>query len=145
MHISPRQFLAANLAVALAAANQCASSDVPAFPADFRTTYTKMADCKKSSAHTEGAYVEPWISPNAVQAWQNRQTLPAGAVLVKVQHNDAACADTLKYTAMRKDGATWTWQQIGADRSVTNSGNISACSSCHTPCKATDWVCTAPK
>lgn len=126
------------------AVQACASDDPPAFPENYQTTYVKMAECTKSSSHTEGPYVISWLSPAAEAAWRARTALPAGSVLVKSQHNDAACKTLLKYTAMRKDGSAWTWQQIESDRSVTNSGAIAVCSSCHTACKANDWVCTAP-
>lgn len=145
MPIQIRALAATTVIIAGLAATGCASDDEPAFPADYKATYTKMAACTKSSSHTEGPYVESWINATGLDAWKARLTLPAGSVLVKAQHSDAACASLLKYTAMRKDGSAWTWQQVEGDRTVANSGDIGVCTSCHTPCKANDWVCTAPK
>jgi hypothetical protein len=153
--------LATTLLLVLTLLPACASwDDKVAFPENFRSSYKKLHDCKKS-AHPSGQHVVTWMSPDGLATWAKVADAPAGStdevvvpegmVLVKVQYDDAKCEDLESFTVMRKlaPGAApaagdWLWQQVDADGECLNCDNGSGCAGCHAPCGPANRICTQP-
>ena len=113
----------------------------PSFPADFANNYAETRDCRFSHEH-ELRYIRVFASPDdqaPYAALSPDVPYPAGAILVKVEHDDDACATPIEYTAMRKlaagenpAGGDWRWQRVTIGREVIEDGAPWRCIQCHT-------------
>ncbi|MCB9740518.1 MAG: hypothetical protein H6747_14740 [Deltaproteobacteria bacterium] len=63
---------------------------------------------------------------------------PVGATLLKLEYDDAACSNLIRYTVMQKREAAsdpergdWRWQTVSPTREVLPS-NTKSCVGCHT-------------
>ncbi len=157
----PRAVLLALLAFAAlaAAAVSCGGDDRPGqppgpepfFPLDFANTYVETRDCRLSADHFPNVRV--YVNPSSATAYVDSvNPLPEGTVCVKPMYNDDSCTVVIRYEAMRKGPpgtapatGDWEWQVVDASGSVTESGQIARCVSCHTLCKGPrDFTCTDP-
>lgn len=127
----------------------------PVFPADYASTYTEVRDCRRSPDH-DLAYIRVLASPEALAAYTARDAaFPEGAVVLKEEFADPACADPTGWTAMRRQsagyfaaGGDWQWQRVDPDRRVAEDGALPRCAGCHSACgvapEGHDWTCAAP-
>lgn len=120
----------------------CGGEDAPApvFPEDAPSQWLEMRDCRHSHEH-ELRHIRVFASPAAeapYAALSADTPYPEGAVLLKLEYDDAACTDLLGYTAMQKlapganpDGGDWLWQRVSVDREVAEEGAPPRCINCH--------------
>jgi len=91
------------------------------------------------------------VSPDAVAAYREGRSLPAGAVVVKEKYSDAAAAGPLRaYGVMIKreagfDARTGDWEYayaaLARDRVVTwERGRLEGCAGCHASARDTDYL-----
>lgn len=113
----------------------CPAPDAsPVFPADYAASYVEVRDCRRSPEH-ELAYIRVLASPEAATVYTSRSgDFPEGAVVLKEEHVDAACSDRVGWTAMRREGGGWRWQEVAPDRVVIEDGAIERCAACHARC-----------
>ena len=127
-------------------------SQDPFFAANFIQTFTKVRDCRFSSAH-DGHNVEVYINSEADLAYING-TYPfaLGITIVKILYNVPDCDDIASYVSMRKgsigtasQSGDWEWQEVSVDRIVEKVGQLPSCISCHSSC-ANDryFTCSDP-
>jgi hypothetical protein len=110
----------------------------PMFPADYEASYVEVRDCRRSPEH-ELAFIRILASPEAASTYQTRTgTFAEGAVVLKEEYVDDACTDLLGWTAMRREGGDWRWQEVASDRVVVEDGAIERCATCHARCVAPD-------
>ena len=82
-------------------------------------------------------YIRVHAVPAAASVYTSRSgTFAEGAVIVKEEFSDPACADLVSFTAMRREGTSWRWQDLAVDRTVLDDGAIERCASCHARCLA---------
>lgn len=156
--------LTVTLLLALSLLAGCASwEEEVVFPENFRDSYTKVVDCRKS-AHPAAAYVETWMSPSAKAKWDEMAVqlaaadtsttvlFPDGAIIVKVQFDDSKCEELANYTAMKKlapetdaKAGDWKWQFVGDDGTCNNCDVGTDCANCHSDCKPAPFMCTNPE
>ena len=129
-----------------------------AAPEDFKSSYTKLHDCK-ASAHPRAEYVVTWLSPEGEATWDAYASgdldvdFPVGTVSVKAQYTDDKCANLDTYTIMEKvsedsstETAGWLWQYVNDEGGCINCDNGVSCASCHAGCQAgPTYFCTAPE
>lgn len=138
--------IAATLACACGGDDDKEPAGEPFFPRDFASTYTLVRDCRFSIEH-DGVSIRVYANDTAAQSYRDgTYPLPEGAILVKQQHTDGACADLVGFTAMRKLGADdWEWQEVDAEHAVRAKTNAARCVSCHADCtQGRDMTCTDP-
>jgi hypothetical protein len=111
----------------------------PGFPADYAASYTEVRDCRGSADHLLNR-IRVLADPAALAPYRDRQApFPDGAVVLKVEHDQADCGDApIRWTVMIKNAAAterlgWDWQDVAADRTVTAS-NPASCAGCHSVC-----------
>lgn len=125
---------------------------VPAFPADFRGSFSQVRDCRETAEHGIGRYIDVWADPAAAQAYlDGASSFEVGTVLVKPIYLDETCdpASIVSYVVMVKaepgfapDTHDWLWQSVDADRRVTEEGDLAECTGCHGACVTRDYACT---
>ena len=125
------------------------------FPANYRTTFVEVRDCRNSIEH--GATIRVWVNEVGANAYQaDQDPLPVGTVVVKEEFGGDDCSnddDLMFWSVMRKEPAgfdeqarDWRFQEVSAPgRTVTLDGK-STCISCHLApeCLARDLMCTEP-
>lgn len=128
---------------ALGAACGSDSTAPPLFPANYRTTYQEVRNCRHSNDHDQMT-IRVLASPEAYMPYMTRTApFPTGAIVLKEQYDmaDTTCAGPIeRFTVMEKldDGAApaaldWEWQQV--DGSLhTMAVDLKRCISCHTDC-----------
>ena len=123
------------LALSALALSGCPSPEAePVFPADYESSYVEVRDCRRSPEH-ELAYIRVLASPDAAPVYTSRVgDFPEGAVILKEEHASAACDDRIGWTAMRREGGDWRWQEVAPDRVVIEDGAVERCASCHARC-----------
>ena len=110
----------------------------PVFPADYAASFVEVRDCRRSPEH-ELAFIRVLASPDTAATYLSRTgTFAEGAVVLKEEYVDADCADLLGWTAMRREGDGWRWQEVASDRVVVEDGAIERCETCHARCVAPD-------
>lgn len=156
MHAALRPFA---LVLLLVSASGCSDDDPmppqpqqPFFDLATVKTWPEVRNCRFSIEH-DGVYIAVYASPGAETAYtQGTYPLAEGTVLVKAEHDDAACSELLRYTAMRKLAAgaapangDWEWQQVDAEGEVQEWVLVQECVSCHSSCtEGRDSTCTDP-
>jgi hypothetical protein len=124
----------------------------PVFPANYAQAYTEVRNLRFSSEH-DGHYIRVHCSPgSATEYTAGTYPLPEGTVLVKSLYNDPAGTVLDGFAVMQKRApgtapstGDWYWQSVDATRNVVQSGQITACISCHTGCTNNrDLTCTDP-
>lgn len=130
-------------------------SAVIVFPADYKTTYTFVRDCRVSTDHaglggvkvysnpeSAAAYAALWNAPNIATS------LPEGTTLVKEVYADSSCSGLMtQWVAMKKEAGfdpahnNWHWQSVGLDRTILSGedGIVDRCINCH---NGTQGSCT---
>lgn len=125
------------------------------FPANYRSTYTLVRDCRNSIEHA--ATVRVWVNDVGAQAYlDDANPLPVGTVVIKEQFAAANCDDDGElylWSVMRKESpgfdpvdGDWNWQDVQApSRNVVISGKAT-CITCHAvqECRIRDYMCTEP-
>jgi hypothetical protein len=141
----PRLF---ELCLIIAAAFVLACGDDPPpedapFPADYRSTYREVRDCRGSGDH-ELNNIRVLADPSAVGPYEMRNApFPEGSIVLKEEYDfaDTACSGAIKqWTLMIRDSAAssslgWQWYEVGADRRITET-NTPRCYGCHAGCGA---------
>jgi len=120
------------------------------FPADYRTAYEQVRDCRMSSDH-DLAYVIVYADPDASQRYLDEQyPFAAGTVIVKEEFSDEQCSDLIRFTAMRKAAAGehasthgWEWQTTDNDLKPVATDEA-RCATCHAVCESRDFTCALP-
>lgn len=114
----------------------------PAFPADYRSHYEELRDCRPSHEH-ELNHIRVFASPSANEPYRRLSPdfpYPVGALLVKEEYELEGCRpeDFKGYTVMVKEApgyapeaGDWRWQQVTANREVVEEGTIGRCIYCH--------------
>jgi hypothetical protein len=106
----------------------------PVFPADYASSYVLVRDCRRSPDH-DLAFIRVLASPDAARVYNTRTgAFPEGAVIVKEEFADRACTNLSQWSAMRRERGAWRWQEVAADRTVMEDGDIPRCASCHAAC-----------
>ena len=127
----------------------------PIFPANYRSTFIEVRDCRFSVEHA--ATIRVWVNSIGADAYlADENPLPVGTVVVKEEFEGGDCsndAELTSWSVMRKETAgfdkqarDWRFQEVAApSRTVTINGK-STCIECHTDpgCLARDLMCTAP-
>jgi hypothetical protein len=117
----------------------------PFFPADFAAVWTEVRDCRQSIDHDLHFILVHANDASAEAYAAGDYPLPEGTVLVKSLFQDDLCTQPDGFASMRKAGGAWEWQKLAADRTVTESGALLQCSSCHASCtEGRDSTCTDP-
>lgn len=89
------------------------------------------------------------VSPNAVAAYREGRSLPAGAVVIKEKYADASASGPLQaYGAMIKReagfdarGGDWEYAYVALDRErVVTRGRLEGCAGCHASARETDYL-----
>lgn len=124
----------------------------PFFSIDVEETFTEVRDCRQSIDH-DLTFIRVFADAAALAPYASREEpFPAGALVVKVEYADDACADRSGFTAMQKratgedaDAGDWRWQRATGDGEVTESGAPARCIACHRACGQPpggyDWTC----
>ena len=112
----------------------------PVFPDDAETAWTEIRDCRHSHEH-DLRFIRVFASPDAEApylALSPDEPYPVGALLLKLEYDDAQCTDLLGYTALEKlspgaapSAGDWMWQRVGPDREVLEQGAMPRCINCH--------------
>jgi hypothetical protein len=110
------------------------------FPAGVEGLWAEARGCRHSHEH-ELRHVRVLASPTALVPYLRLHPAfpyPAGATLVKLEYDDAACTNLLGYTAMLKEppgarpaGGDWRWQRLDMTRRVIEDGAPPVCLTCH--------------
>jgi len=125
----------------------------PVFPADYRTAYTEVRDCRFSIEHG-GVSIRVLANDVGAQAYLNGENpLPVGSVILKEEYNGSSCSDDSALrliSVMRKespgfdvDDGDWHWQEVTPQREVINDFKTN-CIGCHddAECLSRDYMCT---
>lgn len=133
--------------VLAACGGDTAKPEQAVFPANFRDTYQEARDCRPSHDH-DLRYVRVFASPDAYDTYKQQEgTYDPGAILVKEEYDDRACANLVEYTALLKlapgtdpPNDDWKWQRTTLDRRpIDREGEVpDRCIECHR------WHCGAP-
>jgi hypothetical protein len=127
----------------------------PIVPADYRTTFSEVRDCRNSIEHA--ATIRVWVNAIGAEAYlADENPLPVGTVVVKEEFAGANCtndAELRVLSAMRKEPAgfdpeanDWHFQELNfPSRSVRLDTKIT-CIECHVEpeCLSRDLMCTEP-
>jgi hypothetical protein len=132
-----------------------ADASAPLFPADWAASFTEVRDCRGSADHLLNR-IRVVVDDAALGPYQDRATpFPDGATALKVEYGSDDCSDSpIRFTVMVKDAARtdalgWRWQDVDADRVVTEVDGAS-CRTCHAACTGAgdavgyDFTCTEP-
>jgi hypothetical protein len=138
--------LAAGLAavvIAVIGLASCGDEDTgpqPVFPRNAELQWAEIRDCRHSHEH-ELRRIRVFASPDAEApylALSPEVPYPTGAILVKLEYDDADCTELLGYTALQKlapgskpEAGDWLWQRVGPDRKVLEEGALPRCINCH--------------
>lgn len=152
--MTTRALFAVTLVAALSSSCSEAAPPVePAFPDDYRTSYTMVRDCRRSIEH-DLVFVRVWADPTAAETYLSRDgSLPDGSVIVKEEFDDEGCTDLIGFTVMQRQqgfapaSGDWRWQEVTADRTVVTDGVRAECFLCHEACEPPegfDWTCAVP-
>ena len=146
---------AALAACVLAACN--GGGEEPVFPADYKSTYQEVRDCRFSIDH-DLTRMRVLASPDALAVYQARNApFPVGAVVLKEIYDsaDMTCSGEILHIAVMQkleegaapDALNWTWQKVSA-KHETMSTDLMRCIGCHTGCGKPpgghDGTCTEP-
>jgi hypothetical protein len=120
------------------------------FPANFKDSYVKVRDCRRSIEH-DLAQVEVYADPTAADRYLDGEyPFAAGAIVVKVEYVDTECTELSGYTAMQRaeEGEEdalegWLWQKLDANRKSLST-DVNKCVACHSSCSDRDFTCTEP-
>lgn len=125
----------------------------PIFPADYRSTYTEVRDCRFSIEHG-GTMIRVLANPIGAGPYLDLESpLPAGSVVVKEEYGGVDCNDErelVRWRVMRKEApgfdpedGDWHWQWVDPDRTV-RFDDKSTCIGCHRApdCLERDYMCT---
>jgi hypothetical protein len=130
-------------------------ADGAVFPADYRSKYTLVRDCRPSIEHA--ATIRVWVNDVGAQAYLNDESpLPVGTIVVKEEFAGATCdndAELFQWSVMRKDvagfdrsGDNWRWQEVSAPDRTVRRNDKTTCIGCHDndDCAVRDLMCTHP-
>jgi hypothetical protein len=125
------------------------------FPADYRTTFTEVRDCRNSVEHA--ATIRVWVNAIGAEAYfADENPLPVGTIVVKEEFAGGGCdddADLAIWSVMRKEAAgfdpdanDWRFQEVSSPGRTITLDDKATCIACHDEpeCVARDFMCTAP-
>lgn len=124
----------------------------PIYPADYRTSFTQVRDCRFSIEH-DGVNIRVWANDIALAAYlAEADELPVGSVIIKEEFAGGTCDsddDLTLISAMRKEDPgfdsedrDWHFQEVTpSDRRVVNNSKTD-CTECHRTCEDRDYMCT---
>lgn len=148
-------FAVALLAAALASCDGGDDTE-PAFPEDYRATYTEVRDCRANGGSHDFNRIRVLADSAALVAYRDRtEPFPIGSVVLKEEYhsNDTDCTgDVMQWSVMERlpdgneDLLNWHWQRVDVGRSVVTDDEP-RCFGCHADCVAPDGyfnTCTVP-
>lgn len=110
------------------------------FPQDYATSLTQLGECRESATHSNPFFLL-YITATSKDAFNAGMPVPEGTVIVKAQYDDGECTDLNRWTAMKKREAgfepmfyDWEWQNVDEKGAIAETGKLSYCKSCHSPC-----------
>lgn len=117
----------------------------PLFPANYRTSYQEVRNCRQSGDHDLNR-VRILADEAAYGPYMDRDSdFPVGAVVLKEEYDfaDSDCSgEIMQYTVMSRlePGSSesmldWRWQEVDARRRIV-SENAPLCAGCHRACTA---------
>jgi len=138
--------------LAAAATTDCEPPPVPIFPADYRSTFVEVRNCRIGLEHDSYA-VRVLANPIGADGYLRAQNpLPVGTIVIKEEYAGTDCNNPerlARWSVMRKEepgfdpvDADWHWQRIRTDGSLFIDGKAT-CISCHrvSSCKIRDYMC----
>jgi hypothetical protein len=144
------------LIVACAFGGTCETPDPtvePIAPADYRTSFTQVRDCRFSIEH-DGVQIRVWANDIAMAAYLAEENpLPVGSVIVKEEFIGDNCDDDPDLnilSVMRKETSgfdnednDWHFQEINPTSRAVITNTKTDCIECHrNDCSARDYMCT---
>jgi len=127
----------------------------PIFPADYRSSFTVVRDCRNSVEHA--ATIRVWVNSIGVDAYlADANPLPEGTIVVKEEFGSATCEDDndlIRWSVMQKETAgfdpqvrDWRFQEVASPSRTVTQNTKDSCVSCHVQpeCLARDLMCTEP-
>ncbi|MBK8271292.1 MAG: cytochrome P460 family protein [Planctomycetes bacterium] len=125
----------------------------PIVPADYRTTFTEVRNCRFSIEH-DGVQIRVWANDIAMAAYLAEENpLPVGSIIVKEEFAGGTCDDDSELnilSVMRKEAAgfdnedkDWHFQEVNPTSRVVITNTKTDCIECHrNDCSARDYMCT---
>ena len=100
-------------------------------------------------AHPHGAFLTTYVSPNALEAIQNRSGLmPDNSFIIKENYRPdktlAAVTVMYRVKGYDADAGDWFWAKYAADGKIAKEGKVSGCINCHAAVINNDWIFTGP-
>jgi hypothetical protein len=134
-----------------------AGGEARIYPDDYAARFVELRDCRQSIEH-DLEFIRIYADEDTAAFYERcvvegggacDEPFPRGSLFVKEQHRDAGCSELLGVTAALRatedefpSGGGWHWQEVAADGTVTLSGDLPRCSTCHTTCESSyDRVC----
>lgn len=127
----------------------------PIFPADYRTTFVEVRDCRLSNEHA--ATIRIWANDVGVAAYLARAAvLPEGSIIVKEEFEGLDCSNDAElafWSVMKKEAAgfdadanDWRFQEISAPNRAVTLDTKATCIRCHVEpeCLMFDLMCAEP-
>ena len=126
----------------------------PIFPADYRSSYTEVRDCRNSIEHG-GVSIRVLTNEVATRPYlDGANPLPEGSVVIKEEFDGPDCEDDelVRWRVMRKEepgfeiDGDWSWQWVDRGGRVVFNDKAT-CIVCHqeAECLARDYMCTHGK
>ncbi len=154
-----RNMLCASMGLVLVIASSgtdCAGNttgDPAVFPANYRSTYTLVRDCRLSSEHG-GDQIRVWVNDIGAQAYLDEEdTLPVGTIVVKEEFAGLDCdndSELVLWAVMRKEAAgfdpntnDWEFYEYNAPSRTRTATPREICIACHEvpECVDRDYMC----
>jgi streptogramin lyase len=129
-------------------------SITPIFPANYRSSFVEVRDCRFSIEHDSVA-IRVLVNEIGADAYlNNANPLPVGSIVIKEEYDAPDCsndADLARWRVMRKEAPgfdpednDWAWQWVDAPNRSVRFNDKSTCVGCHQreECLARDYMCT---
>lgn len=121
-------------------------------PLDYQTNFRTVRTCRQISGHESNfERVLAWPVASADDYTGGVYPLPDGSVVVAEQHGDPSCSSLNGYYLMAKEkpgydpsSADWHWQKLDINQRIEQDGKLTTCSSCHSKCATSDYLCAPP-
>jgi hypothetical protein len=126
----------------------------PIFPADYRTTFSEVRNCRDSIEHG-GVAVRVYVNAIGAEAYLAEENpLPVGTIVVKEEFDGVDCSndDELAiWSVMAKqeegfdpEAADWRYQEAASPSRNVTINSKTTCIECHSAeeCLLRDYMCT---
>src|SRR5262245_35909346 len=134
-------------------------SVTPIFPANYRSSFVEVRDCRFSIEH-DSVSIRVLVNDIGADAYLNEDNpLPVGSIVIKEEYDAGTsgapdcsnAADLVRWRVMRKESPgfdqvdnDWAWQWVDAPSRTVRFNDKTTCVGCHQreACKARDYMCT---